>query len=70
MFAVTLTDGIPLHICVNNMRKHTVTYLFYIFSEFGDDKFAVLIDHFAPALVNTVEAVFEWTAMKAALYSR
>jgi hypothetical protein len=54
------------------MRKHTVTYLFYIFSEFGDDKFAVLIDHFRPCLelVNTVEAVFEWTAMKAVLYSR
>ena len=39
---------------------------------FGDDKFAVLIDHFHPCLelVNTVEAVFEWTVMKAALYSR
>ncbi|CAC5374675.1 unnamed protein product [Mytilus coruscus] len=38
---------------------------------FGDDKLNQLVAHFGPCLesTNTAEAVFKWTAMKAALYS-
>ncbi|CAG2257191.1 unnamed protein product [Mytilus edulis] len=40
-------------------------------ADFGDGKLSQLIDHFGPCLesINTAEAVFEWSAMKTALYS-